>query len=318
MPSQFLRCKYGFRAEAITFSPNGRYLAAAGMGGDEPPNNRRASVKVWDLKTGIDVGTVYTSSRRSVTFTGDSRQVLVNGRNILKYDLVTKKASYLPQNAGRLLISPDGRWPVRIWDAVLLLHEFRNGKIGRLVFRKSRPGGDRWAFSPDSKRLAVRGASGTLMLEVRTGKLLWWNKSSMGGSVAFSPDGKTLVTDNNRAEIVRISKGKRVLTGWTDPISLWDAANGKRKMDLKCNAGVRAVDFSPDGKLVAGLIDGGGGDGQQVLAAIWETKTGALGRGIPVWSVPGKGDQPRDLKFSPDGRMMAVALQGVIGLWRIR
>ena len=96
-------------------------------------------------------------------------------------------------------------------------------------------------------------------------------------SVAFSPDGKT------------------ILTGSDDEIArLWDAGTGKLLMTLPRQAAVRAVAFSPDGKTIltgSGLV--GSGEG---LAQVWEASTGKLRRNLPhqgpVFAVA----------FSPDGK----------------
>jgi WD40 repeat protein len=109
--------------------------------------------------------------------------------------------------------------------------------------------------------------------------------------VAFSPDGKT------------------VLTGSTDGTArLWSASSGKELTPpLRHQGPVRAVSavaFSPDGKAVlTGSLDG--------TARLWSASsgkelTGPLRHQGPVWAVA----------FSPDGKAVLTA-GGTARLWRM-
>ena len=114
-------------------------------------------------------------------------------------------------------------------------------------------------------------------------------------SVAFSPDGITLASDNDNT------------------IRLWDVVTGQKKkifwVDVGRNitAAVDSVAFSPDGlTLVSGSED-------QTIR-LWDIATGEKcltikGHTAPVMSVV----------FSPDGQLLASGSKdGTARLWRLR
>jgi len=107
-------------------------------------------------------------------------------------------------------------------------------------------------------------------------------------SVAFSPDGRTLLSG-----------------GWDGLIKLWDLSNGPAGLKLeRVFRGVwdevEAVLFSPDGSTVAGL--GTGWDGEPFGAVTLWNREG--GRGRRLVRTPGKLDA---MAFSPDGSTLATA-----------
>lgn len=71
-------------------------------------------------------------------------------------------------------------------------------------------------------------------------------------SVAYAPDGKTLVTGSG----IRFKPGVNPIP--RGEAMLWDAATGQLRATLKVDTGpVKALAFTPDGKTLAtGLTDG--------------------------------------------------------------
>jgi WD40 repeat protein len=79
-------------------------------------------------------------------------------------------------------------------------------------------------------------------------------------SVAFSPDGKRLVTTSDIGIPAR-----------SDPtLTLWDAHTGKQMLNLKAQEDVLSVAFSPDGKRLASGSFSGAVD-------VWDAASGEKG-----------------------------------------
>ncbi|MFI6388848.1 AAA family ATPase [Nonomuraea sp. NPDC050540] len=109
-------------------------------------------------------------------------------------------------------------------------------------------------------------------------------------SVAFSPDGRLLASNNGYA------------------VWLWEVAARRPIASLGGHTNeVFAVAFSPDGRLLAS----GTGDG---TVALWDVATRRQ-VGTPMG---GGGNRVRDVAFSPDGRLLAGGTEdGTIRLWDV-
>jgi RNA polymerase sigma factor (sigma-70 family) len=109
---------------------------------------------------------------------------------------------------------------------------------------------------------------------------------SATGTVAFSPDGKALVSACFRRGLC-----------------VWDPATGKVLREIERVENSRALAVSPDGRLLAGA---------RVADAIdlWDLRTGRRVQELPA-DLPGT----MAVAFSPDGRLLARAGWGVIDLY---
>ena len=103
-----------------------------------------------------------------------------------------------------------------------------------------------------------------------------WNDGSSVYGVAFSPDGKSVVSGDDNGEVV-----------------LWDVATGARRT-WNDGSTVKGVAFSPDGKTVAtGDVSG--------QVSLWDV---AAGTKITTWD---DGTVVQSVAFSPDGGTLATA-----------
>jgi WD40 repeat protein len=157
------------------------------------------------------------------------------------------------------------------------------------------------ALSPDGETAAIGLDDGIELIDVRTGAV----RPSAGALTSnpirllFSPDGKTLVS-----------------TSSDGTVTLWDAGTATVRETLRGHsAAVQQPAFSRDGKtLYTTSLDG------TVIA--WDmTGNRRLGRSFTFGRDPGLGPYPdrHPGAFSPDGRLIAVGLQGEgIALWDAR
>jgi WD40 repeat protein/energy-coupling factor transporter ATP-binding protein EcfA2 len=115
-------------------------------------------------------------------------------------------------------------------------------------------------------------------------------KSSAVWSVAFSPDGKKLVSGSENGTI-----------------RLWDVESGALVYVYTGHMGrIAGVAFSPDGKIIASA------SGDRTVR-LWDTVSGNL-----VEEFTGHNDRVSDVAFSPDGKVLASASEdSTIRLWEL-
>lgn len=159
------------------------------------------------------------------------------------------------------------------------------------------------AFSPDSLLIASGGADKTAWVwDITTGKLLYTLAGHTGdiNDLAFSPDNQLLASASS-----------------DQTVKVWNMANGTEERTLYgYSREAYSVAFSPDGKLIAGGQDGG--------VYLWDAATGA---NVAAFETkPNSFDTyiVYDLDFSPDGSMLAAALNGytadppgMVVLWNV-
>ena len=279
----------------VAFSPDGSRIAGAGEFG---------TVVVWDAVTGQELFSVKHPRPSAARY--QNRRV-----DTLKY-------------------SPDGtKLLVAGVDSLVRLLDARDGQTIATY------SGFEWgvcsvAISADGRRIAASsGFEGVInSYEVR----VWETESrqqllNLNGhthtvtGIAFSPDGKRLVSTGNdrRVKVCDLESGREfmsfsiddgetfgvtysrdgqriLVSGGDSLVHIWNANTGEPLPPLSGHRnGVRAVACSPDGRRYAtASLDG--------TAAIWNAETGER-----LWTLQGHGWTLNSVAFSSDGRRLATA-----------
>jgi WD40 repeat protein len=220
----------------------------------------------WEAATGKSLGSFPAPQGTTVAaLSPDGRTIaLANADNTIRFlETATGKEAHrikgLPNGAGPMTFAPDGKLlAVRGADNTIRLYETATGNESRqivmrpgnnappngviLIGGRGRRGGSGpgLAFSPDGKLLVSPGPAGgnnraaLVILDVSTGKELRKIESSQATrTFAFSPDGRTLATENSDRTI-----------------ALWEVASGKERGQM----GKPLADREPPGGGMGGLV----------------------------------------------------------------
>ncbi len=227
---------------------------------------------------------------------------------IVVSDLATRKELAKLENGkfvGSVALSPQGDTlavgndeRIQIWNVATQKEQYRlPGSASRFGL----------AFSPNGTKL-VSGFAGTgatkgprlRLWDVRSGKELGgFTPYPHSGKMAFSADGKTLITTSFVD---------------SDPARLWDVAERRERYPLADSGPVEAVAFSPDARLVA--LAGGWISilmGSDESVRVWETMTAK-----EVLRFAGHPGGTTSLAFTADSRALASGGgDGSILIWDI-
>ncbi len=354
----------------VAFSPDGKQAISTGGGG----------TKLWDLSSGTAIGTLVDTSSlpgrmaalsfsEAAVFSPDGRQALsIDQGKMQLWDLATGKlvSRFRDNTSGpysfggqtsldTVGFSPDGgliisgnRDVTNFWDVV-------TGRMTRVMKSATYiPQGNAAStpivFSPDGRQMlyAHHDEALTGVIELRdaaTGKLIrsFRGHSGMVGSVAFSPDGR---------RVISMGTGKKSMwagiqsTHIDGTIRLWDVATGEniRTLTGTDTAIMHFVAFSPDGKqlLSAGNVEplklwdlesgtlihtfkdftqaaAFSPDGRYALSAYVNTvRLLDLGTGQEVRSLTGHSNSVKSLAFSPDGKLaLSGSMDNTVKLWDV-
>jgi WD40 repeat protein/predicted Ser/Thr protein kinase len=285
------------RISDVTFSPNGKWLAAAG---NSPTTEK--TVRIWKLEPDNQASfsqVLVGQNRRinSLRFSPDGNQLVAVGfsnqvavwelnkthphRRFFGHQDYVSDAHFLPD--GQRLISCSGDGSIKIWDY--------NQRQSTISLKGKGRGGYTAAFNSPGTQVALRSESLDIGIwEMETRKQL----ANLSGhqeaitSVMFSPAGKQLVSGS-----------------YDNTVRLWDLRSAKEISTFSDHKDdVLDVAFSPDGNLIASAsVDG--------TARVWDVRNG---RALSVFREHGK--RLEALAFSPDGTQVAsVGYDSVIRFW---
>jgi WD40 repeat protein/tRNA A-37 threonylcarbamoyl transferase component Bud32 len=294
----------------VAFSPDGEtVMTKAGK-----------TVELWEAGTGTPIGPPlqHREPVTAVAFSPDGKTVITGSwdKTARLWEAGTGKAIGPPlshqDSVYTVAFSPDGKtvatgseYTVQLWevatskligaplhhqDPVMGVAFSPDGKTVVTQGLRRVPGED-VAFGPDGKSELARAGKTVRLWEAGTGKAIGPPLQHQGPvmAVAFSPDGKTVITGS-----------------WDRTARLWEAGTGKAiGLPLQHQEAVNSVAFSADGRTVlTGSSD--------KMARIWEAGTGKA-IGPPL-------QHPRAVTavaLSPDGKTaVTTSADNFVRLWK--
>ena len=237
----------------------------------------------------IESNTIYTQGIKGLSPDGKK---LLAGNSL--YDVKSGKQIHSFYSVKFIAFSPDGKnivignkykSQVELWniEPVQLMRTFSNIEANKASF-----------FS-DSKSIAFAsfgiGIGKVVILNISTGEIVKTITLNDSRSVAFSPDGKKIVTgEDGVIKLWDIISGKllcsfearrpqhiislafspdglTILSGYDKIVDLWDISTQKLIQTFNCDGTVHSVSFSPNAMFISASILGVGG----AKTEIWHT-----------------------------------------------
>jgi RNA polymerase sigma factor (sigma-70 family) len=304
-----------FGAMGSAISADGKMLAQTDNG----------SVRLWEIATGKEAGEIKADQPTAgLGFAPDGKTlaILQGGGKITLFDTATRKEIRRlnePEEGARtiqfgarlpVVFSPDGKTiAMRTIEVVgapgkistpIKFFDVASGKEIRRIVPAEEGGAMDLVFSPDGKQFAYNAANDTVISETATGKELTRLKGDRPVRFAFTPDGKSLVTQLN---------GEK--TG-----VVWDVATGKethrfgKPRELPKGAFVTAFSMLPplaissDGKRLALASEGN-------LVSLLN-----LADGKEVHDFTGHQSAVVSVQYTPDGKsVISRGADGTVRTW---
>ncbi|MCP5158497.1 MAG: protein kinase [Gammaproteobacteria bacterium] len=281
---------------AVTFSPNGRWLASGGVD---------RAVRLWSVESGSCVKTLtgHSGAINAVAFSPDERLIASGGDRTIRLWRVNGGPCLAAWrgHAGTvnaIAFSPDGQWLVSgAGDRTVRLWRVDSGQCVA-VLAGHIGGVSAVAYGPDGRLLASSGADRTVRLwraDLKQCLAVLPGRTGRVTSVALSADGRWLASGSGS-----FSERRRD----DDTVRLWRVENRQCVAAFPGHTGsVNAVAFSPDGRLLAS----GSGDG---TVRVWRVENRQCTAILPECA-----GRVTGLAFSPDGRWLASSCENGLVLW---
>ena len=277
---------------AVTFSPDGKYLAVA----------TNIGVTLLDP---FNLAVIYSfetnEQMTSVAFNSDD-SLLASGswdKTVKLWDMRSRTLAMTLEghssSVHSVAFSPDGLLLASgSWDKTVKLWDVRSRTLAMTLEGHS-DGVESVAFSPDSSLLASGSWDGTVKLwDVKSRALAaTLEHSDFVTSVAFIPDG-SLLASGSWDELQR-----------NGTVKLWDVKSRTLVATLEGHSDrVLSIAFSPDGSLLAS-----GGD---YTVKLWDVRSRTLAATLERYS--------SSVAFSPDGSLLACkgGSNSMVKLWNVR
>jgi WD40 repeat protein len=294
------------RVWCVAFSYDGKVVAS----GSNAEPGAPAELKLWDTQTGeAKVTVAEPRAVRWVNFSPDGKHLATaehDGTAKLRDPATGAVRHVLLGHASGLdcaILSPDSKTlATTSWDRTLKLWDADSGELLK-TFAGHPDKVFTAAFSPDGKSLLSGSSDGTIRLWAvasATTRMTVTPHETLVHNVAFAPDGKSFAT-----------------AGWDKAVRIWDAATGKWEKTFEHGAGVLAIAFSPDGKLLASvtMLDDRvppEGEFRKPEVKLWDVETGK-----EIASLQGHRQHVYGVAFSADGKFLATAsFDRTIKLWK--
>ena len=290
---------------ALAFGPGGKVLAAGGEDGD---------VRLWDTATQSQPGATMATGAAvaALSFSGNGTTLATaegDGRTEL-WSTATQEqtgAALAAQGSARvsaldfgpgagLLATGDATGTITLWNPAGF-HQSSAPVVAGTPESPAAAGGHAPAvLSARGEIIAVSGQRGTIRLRnARTGRTV----------------GQPIITHHAVTGLALSPDGKLVAAIGTDgKARLWSVAT-RQPTGIAVAVGQArdALAFSPGGKTFVTV-------GANGTAALWSVATGhRVGALMNVGAAVGAGRAAAAAAFSPDGRILATAIDGSIGLW---
>jgi RNA polymerase sigma factor (sigma-70 family) len=247
--------------EQVSLSPNGSMLAGASHG--------EKKVHLWDVRAKKELEPLP-----------------------LDPTLDPSRSKFATGLAHAVAFSPDGKFLAVTCEAEVVLYDLATRKVVQRL-KGTGPSLPGLVFSQDGKRLAAGDDRAVALWDLKTGEPCHDLGHGYGiRAVAFSPDGRTIVTGADYSDNV---------------VRSWDALTGKNKGRWRGHKdGIEAIAYAPDGLLVASSSDDG-------TVRLWDAATGK-----EIGCLDARDGAVKAIAFSSDGKTLASGGERkVVHLWDV-